>query len=68
MSGDEVCLLLAAHGFVRVRQKGSHAVMQRRTAMGTTTVPVPLHTELKTGTLACIIRQSGLPRELFETQ
>jgi predicted RNA binding protein YcfA (HicA-like mRNA interferase family) len=39
--------------------------MQRRTADGTTTVPVPDHSQLKTGTLLSIIRQSGLPRSEF---
>ena len=39
--------------------------MQRRTAEGTTTVPVPDHAELKTGTLLSIIRQSGVARSEF---
>ena len=66
MSGADVCRLLAAHGFVEVRRRGSHALMQRRDADTTISVPVPLHSELKLGTLASIIRQSGLPRALFE--
>jgi len=41
--------------------------MQRRDAGTTTTVIVPEHRELRTGTLLSIIRQSGLPRALFET-
>ncbi len=40
--------------------------MQKRDAMSTTTVPVPDHAELRSGTLQAIIRQSGLPRSLFE--
>jgi len=32
---------------------------------GTITVPVPLHRELRPGTLASIIRQSQLDRSLF---
>lgn len=40
--------------------------MQRRIEDGTTTVPFPQHKELRTGTLLSIIRQSGLPRNLFE--
>ena len=31
----------------------------------TITVPVPNHKELRPGTLSSIIRQSGLPKELF---
>ena len=41
--------------------------MQKSGDEGTITVPVPDHAELRTGTLASIIRQSGLPRTLFET-
>lgn len=66
-SGVEVCRLLERHGFVLVRQRGSHAVMQSRTAEGVTvTVPVPLHREVRTGTLLSIIRQSGVARSEFE--
>jgi len=62
-----VCSLLAQHGFVAVRQRGSHRIMQKRDEEGTVTVPVPLHRELRTGTLRAIIRQSGLGRTLFES-
>jgi predicted RNA binding protein YcfA (HicA-like mRNA interferase family) len=41
--------------------------MQKRTADSTITVPVPDHKELRIGTLQSIIRQSKLPRGLFET-
>lgn len=40
--------------------------MQKQDTIGTTTVPVPDHIELRMGTLRSIIRQSGLPRTLFE--
>ncbi|MEO8285642.1 MAG: type II toxin-antitoxin system HicA family toxin [Chloroflexota bacterium] len=66
LSGRQVCTILREHGFVQVRQRGSHVVMQRRAGGTTTTVPVPEHAELRTGTLLSIIRQSGLPKELFE--
>ncbi len=68
LSGAEVCRVLERNGFVLVRQRGSHGVMQRRLAETTVTIPVPLHTELRRGTLLSIIRQSGLSRELFETE
>ena len=67
MSGTKVCAVLARHGFVEVRRRGSHVVMQRSEEEGTTTVPVPDHKELRMGTLRSIIRQSGLPRSEFET-
>lgn len=67
LSGREACKILEKHGFVIVRQKGSHIMMQKREGNSTRTVPVPNHDELRIGTLLGIIRQSGLPRELFET-
>lgn len=66
LSGGQVCRILAGHGFVEVRRRGSHVVMQKVQAEGTVTVPVPDHKELRTGTLLSIIRQSGLPRSAFE--
>jgi predicted RNA binding protein YcfA (HicA-like mRNA interferase family) len=58
--------LLHANAFVEVRRRGSHIVMQRQLPDTPVTVPVPDHHELKRGTLASIIPQSKLPRELFE--
>jgi predicted RNA binding protein YcfA (HicA-like mRNA interferase family) len=67
LSGRDVRRILEQHDFACVRQRGSHMVLQRRREDGgTTTVPVPDHKELKTGTLRGIIEQSGLPRSLFE--
>lgn len=66
LAGRDVCAILARHGFVEVRRRGSHIVMQRSDAEGTTTVPVPDHRELRLGTLRSIIRQAGLPRGEFE--
>lgn len=40
--------------------------MQKRTEISTITVPVPDHKELRPGTLQSIIRQSQLPRGVFE--
>jgi predicted RNA binding protein YcfA (HicA-like mRNA interferase family) len=65
-SGKQLCAVLIQHGFVQVRQRGSHVIMQRRSAETTVTVPVPDHAEIKIGTLLSIIRQSGLARLLFE--
>jgi len=66
LSGREVCRLLQQHGFVEVRRRGSHIVMQRRTDAGNVTVPIPDHRELAIGTLLSIIRQSGVARAEFE--
>ncbi|HEY0554160.1 MAG TPA: type II toxin-antitoxin system HicA family toxin [Thermoanaerobaculia bacterium] len=68
MSGREACRILSRHGFIEVRQRGSHVVMQKRTKTSTISIPVPDHPELRLGTLQSIIRQSGLPRSVFETE
>lgn len=67
LSGSEVCKTLEQHGFVAVRQRGSHRIMQLQTDGTTITVPVPLHDPLRRGTLQSIIRQSGLTKSLFES-
>jgi predicted RNA binding protein YcfA (HicA-like mRNA interferase family) len=66
LSGAEVCGILENNGFVAVRQRGSHQIMQKRVEGMTTTVPVPLHNPRRRGTLSGIIRQSGLAKTLFE--
>jgi predicted RNA binding protein YcfA (HicA-like mRNA interferase family) len=66
LSGREACRILQQHGFVEVRRRGSHIVMQRRTDTGSVTVPIPDHRELAIGTLQSIIRQSGVARAEFE--
>lgn len=65
-SGREICRILAKEGFVEVRQRGSHIVMQKQMEGTTVTVIVPDHSEVRVGTLTSIIRQSQLPRSLFE--
>ena len=66
LSGREVCRILQQHGFVEVRRRGSHIVMQRRTDAGSVTVPIPDHRELAIGTLLSVIRQSRVRRVEFE--
>jgi predicted RNA binding protein YcfA (HicA-like mRNA interferase family) len=67
LSGREVCRILSQQGFLEVRRKGSHIVMQKKTPGTTITVPVPDHAEIRTGTLLSIIRQSRVTRSLFES-
>lgn len=63
LSGAEVIAALEELGFKRIRQKGSHVVM-RRGGLGCV---VPLHREVKTGTLAGIVRQAQIkPSEFLE--
>lgn len=57
LSGKEICKILQDNGFTEVRQKGSHIVMPKA---------IEDSTFVKLGTLMSIIRQSQLPRSLFE--
>jgi len=67
LSGNEACKILSENAFERVRQKGSHVVMQKKIPGSTITVPVPNHKEISKGTLLSIIKQSKLPRRFFES-
>lgn len=61
LSGQDIVKALERLGFEPIRQRGSHVVM-RRGSQGTV---VPLHKEVKTGTLAGIIRQAELSHDEF---
>jgi predicted RNA binding protein YcfA (HicA-like mRNA interferase family) len=56
ISGDEAVRALEKLGFARVRQKGSHVILRR----GSAGCVVPLHRELKVGTLSGILKQAGV--------
>lgn len=56
LSGREAVRALERVGFVRVRQRGSHVVLQH----GMLTCVVPNHRELRLGTLAGILDQAEL--------
>ena len=61
LSGAEVQRILERLGFQRVRQSGSHVVMKRESKG----CVVPLHAEVKTGTLAGLLRQAEVSTEEF---
>lgn len=61
LSGAECAKALRKLGFVDSRQHGSHLFMRR----GESGCVVPLHHELKVGTLAGVIRQAGISADEF---
>ena len=61
VSGDEVIRALEKLGFVRIRQKGSHVILRR----GSVGCVVPLHRELKVGTLSGVLKQAGVAADEF---
>ena len=68
LSGQQVCSILTHHGFIEIRQRGSHIVMQKQLGNTTIPVPVPNHSEIRIGTLQSIIRQSGIAWSEFEAR
>ena len=61
VSGAEVVRALEHLGFVKVRQSGSHVIL-RRESKGCV---VPMHAEVKVGTLAGVLRQAEVSPEEF---
>lgn len=71
LSTRKILKILRENDFEKVRQSGSHIVMQARISnefgqMTTATVVVPDETEVPIGTLKSIIKHSGLDRSCFE--
>jgi predicted RNA binding protein YcfA (HicA-like mRNA interferase family) len=61
VSGAEVIHALGNLGFRVVRQRGSHVMLRRSSDV----CVVPLHREVKRGTLRGILRQANIDVELF---
>ncbi len=61
VSGAQAIRALEKLGFTQVRQKGSHVVLRR----GSAGCVVPLHRELKVGTLGGLLKQAGVSPEEF---
>ena len=57
MSGREMVSALELVGFEHRRTRGDHVIMRHPDGRGTT---VPLHRELRPGTMRAILRQAGL--------
>jgi len=65
VSGEEAVQALARIGFSKVRQRGSHVMLKKQTAEGEFGCVVPLHRELKIGTLKGILKQAKVSPEEF---
>jgi predicted RNA binding protein YcfA (HicA-like mRNA interferase family) len=61
VSGQKVARALERMGFERRRQRGSHLVMRR----GSAVCVVPMHREVDQGTLRGVLRQAGVSEEGF---
>jgi predicted RNA binding protein YcfA (HicA-like mRNA interferase family) len=65
ISSREAIRALERLGFEQVRQTGSHVVMKKITKEGEIGCVVPVHRELKVGTLNGILKQARVTVEEF---
>ena len=66
LSGHEVVkILVEKFGFQAKRRRGSHVVLAKQTATGKVVTVVPLHRELKPGTLLGVLELAGIERDEF---
>ena len=61
VSGAIVVRALERMGFEKLRQSGSHVIMRR----GSKGCVVPMHSEVKVGTLAGVLRQADVSPDEF---
>ena len=66
ISGINVIKRLKKIGFVPTRQRGDHVRLEKNSIDKTIKITVPLHKEIKKGTLSRIIKDAGLELEDFE--
>jgi predicted RNA binding protein YcfA (HicA-like mRNA interferase family) len=67
VTGQEAIRALQRLGFEKVRQRGSHVILKKETSEGAVGCVVPLHRELKIGTLHGILRQAKVtPGEFMD--
>jgi len=60
ISGKRAVTILENHGFTVVRQRGSHVVLTKRDGNAKHITVVPMHQELKKGTIRSIAKLAGL--------
>ena len=65
---DCVKILCNKFGFRAVRQRGSHIVLKKETAFGAAGTVVPMHKQLKIGTLKAILELAKIGEEEFAEQ
>jgi len=61
VSGNEAVRTLQRLGFTVIRQRGSHIILSK----GSQGCVVPNHREIKTGTLAGLLKQGGVSIDDF---
>jgi predicted RNA binding protein YcfA (HicA-like mRNA interferase family) len=62
---DCLKILVNKFGFVVKRQKGSHVVIRKETSEGVIGTVIPMHKELKVGTLKSVLELAKIKEEDF---
>jgi predicted RNA binding protein YcfA (HicA-like mRNA interferase family) len=65
ISGKELIKILSKFGFKVVRQRGSHVRLEKKTNGKIIKITVPMHPNLKRGTLSRIIKDSKVNEDEF---
>ncbi len=65
ISSKEAIRTLKRLGFYEARQTGSHVVLKKALADGEIVCVVPLHNELKIGTLSGVLKQAQVTADDF---
>lgn len=65
ISSKKAVKVLESLGFEKTRQTGSHVIMKKITPDGQVGCVVPIHRELKVGTLSGILKQARVSPEEF---
>ena len=68
ISSKKAIKALERLGFEKTRQTGSHVIMKKTTSDGQVGCVVPIHRELKVGTLSGILKQAQvIPEEFIDS-
>jgi predicted RNA binding protein YcfA (HicA-like mRNA interferase family) len=65
ISGKKAISTFEKMGFIKSRQTGSHVVLKKSISDGEIVCVVPLHRELRRGTLSGIIKQAQVTADDF---
>lgn len=61
VSGEKLLKILCnKFGFSVIRQRGGHVIVKKETPVGKIGTVVPMHNELKIGTLRAILKQARI--------
>ena len=63
VSAEELIRVLMKLDYRKVRQRGSHIVLQKKEERKTTTVVIPNYSEIAKGTLKSILRKTNIELE-----